>query len=109
MASDNDDLAKALQQNLQIRRELGTELGKADGIQPAKHDPGVVYRLGWVLYWGCLVIAGAWAVFFLWWAWEDAGVIEDIHRSPYLAVLAAAPSVLLYGLGRAIRYVLAAE
>ena len=66
-------------------------------------------RLGWVLYWACLVLAGMWAVFFLWWATVDPGVVEDIRQSPYLAFLVAAPSLLLYGLGRAIRYVLAGD
>jgi hypothetical protein len=45
MSSESDDLEKALQQNLKIRRELGAEVGKADGIQPAKQDRGMVYRL----------------------------------------------------------------
>jgi hypothetical protein len=48
-------------------------------------------------------------IFFLWWAWVEPGVVEDIRQSPYLAVLAAAPSLLLYGFGRATRYVLSAE
>ena len=50
MASDSDDLERALQQNLEIRRVLGAEIGKVDGIQPAKRGGGMVYRLGWVLY-----------------------------------------------------------
>lgn len=69
----------------------------------------MAYRLGWVLYWTCLLAAGAWAAFFSWWAWADPGVVEDIRGSPYLAIVVAAPSLVLYGLGRAFRYVLSGE
>ena len=69
----------------------------------------MAYRLGWVLYWTCLVLAGMWAVFFLWWAVSDPGVVEDIRQSPDSAFVLAAPSLLLYGLGRAFRYVLSGE
>ena len=72
----------------------------------AKQGGGVAYRLGWVLYWACFLCAGAWAAFFLWWAWVDPGVVQDIRQSPINAVLVAAPSLILYGLGRAFRYVL---
>jgi len=109
MTSESDDLEQALQQNLEIRRELGAEIGKVDGIRRSKPDRGIVYRLGWVLYWACLVIAGAWAAFLLWWASVEPGVIQDVRGSSYLAVLMMAPFALLYGLGRAFRYVLSAE
>jgi len=69
----------------------------------------MAYRLGCVLYWACLVLAGISAVFFLWLAVSDAGFEEVIRQSPYLAFVFAAPSLLLYGLGRAFRYVLAGD
>ena len=61
----------------------------------------MTYRLGWVSYWICLVLAGMWAVFFAYcipWSVNLASL-----------VIFAAPSLLLYGLGRAIRYVLAGD
>ena len=109
MTSDSDDLEQALQQNLKIRRELGVEVGKADGIQPAKQDRGMVYRLGWVLYWSCLLLAGAWALVCLWLiVTTGSGTpVGDIKLGQWLRAIG--PSLLLYGLGRAIRYVLSAE
>ena len=109
MTSDSDDLIQELQKNLKLRRELGGEASKLRDAIRANQGGGIAYRLGWVLYWACLVAAGAWMIFFLWWAWVEPGVVEDIRQSPYLAVLAAAPSLLLYGFGRATRYVLSAE
>lgn len=104
MTSDTDDLEQQLRQNLKLRRELGAEVAKA------KQRRGMAYRLGWVLYWGCLVLAGMWAVV--------ATLLAITHPSQqssgldlalvvfFLAVL---PSLLLYGLGRVLRYVLSAE
>ena len=66
MTSDSDDLEQALQQNLEIRRELGAELGKVDGIRPAKQGGGIVYRLGWVLYWTCLALMAVWLCALIW-------------------------------------------
>jgi hypothetical protein len=109
MTSDSDDLIQELRKNLKLRRELGGEASKLRNAMRANQGGGIAYRLGWVLYWACLVGAGAWVAFFLWWAWGNPGVVEDVRRSPYLAILVAAPSLLLYGLGRAARYVLAAE
>jgi hypothetical protein len=106
MTSGNDDLEQELRRNLKLRRELGAEAAKGKAALSAKQGGGIAYRLGWVLYWACLVLAGMWAVFFLWWAISDSGVVEDIRQSPYLAFLVALPSLLLYGLGRAFRYVL---
>jgi hypothetical protein len=106
MASDSDDLEKALQQNLQIRRELGAEVGKVDGIRPAKQDRGMVYRLGWVLYWACLALIGAWVLFFVnvtFWGGEKWGSAYDT------ILMFVLPIIILYGLGRAFRYVLSGE
>jgi hypothetical protein len=108
MTSDSDDLIQELRKNLKLRRELGGEASKLRNAMRAQAG-GVAYRLGWVLYWACLVGAGAWAAFLLWWAWGDPGVVEDVRGASYLAILVAAPSLLLYGLGRAVRYVLSAE
>ena len=106
MTSDNDDLAKALQQNLEIRRELGTELGKADGIRAAKQDRGMVYRLGWVLYWACLAIGVSWVAY--WFILKLKGQLEDFGVEEALLIVAL-PPLIIFGLGRAVRYVLAGE
>jgi hypothetical protein len=106
MTSDSDDLEEALRQNLKLRRELTAEVAKA---KTATQRGGIASRLGWVLYWTCLTMAVAWAALFLWWAWVDPGVVDDIRGSPYLAIVVAAPSLVLSGLGRAFRYVLSAK
>jgi hypothetical protein len=109
MTSGNDDLEQELRRNLKLRRELGAKAAKGKAALSAKQGGGIAYRLGWVLYWACLVVAGMYAAAFLWWASAESGVVEDIRGSPYLVLLIAAPPVLLYGLGRAFRYVLSAE
>jgi hypothetical protein len=111
MASDSDDLEKALQQNLQIRRELGTEIGKVDGIQPAKQDRGMVCRLGWVLYWACLALIGGWLLFLLLLNNFDlAKLLTEMRTDLANALLLLfIPIIILYGLGRAFRYVLSGE
>ena len=106
MTSDSDDLIQELRKNLKLRRELGGEASKLRNAIRANQGGGVAYRLGWVLYWACLVAAGAWIIFFGWWAWVDPGVVEDLRGAPYLVILAGAPSLLLWGFGRAARYVL---
>jgi hypothetical protein len=58
----------------------------------------MAYRLGWVLYWACLVLAGISAVFFLWLGVSDSGFEEVIRQSPYLAFVFAAPSYYSMGL-----------
>jgi hypothetical protein len=109
MTPDSDDLERELRKNLKLRRELGAEAAKGIAALNAKQGGGIAYRLGWVLYWACLVLAGMWAVFFLWLAVSDSGFEEVIRQSPYLAFVFAAPPLLLYGLGRAFRYVLAGD
>ena len=109
MASDNDDLAKALQQNLEIRRELGAEVGKVDGIRPAKQDRGMVYRLGWVLYWACLVLALLPALISVLALLSELG-ISSSREFPSDHILGGALiALVLYGIGRAFRYVLSGE
>jgi hypothetical protein len=51
MTSDSDDLEQQLRQNLKLRAELGAKVAKA------KQGGGFAYRLGWVLYWICLLLA----------------------------------------------------
>ncbi len=105
MTPDSDDLEQALQQNLEIRRELGADIGKVDGIQPAKQGGGIVYRLGWVLYWACLALTGLWIA-----VWVGR-FFTDFAPLPFLlqVLIFWLPALILYGLGRAFRYVLSGE
>jgi len=103
MTSDSDYLEHQLRENLRLRRELAAEVAKA------KEGGGIAYRLGWVLYWICLTFAGGIAILFLLWVISDPSVAEDIRQSPSLLLLIALSCLILYGLGRAFRYVLSAE
>jgi hypothetical protein len=53
---------------------------------------GVAYRLGWVLYWACLA--------------RDGQIRASLWFSIGRLVI---PSLLIYGLGRLIRWVLSGE
>ena len=109
MTPDSDDLEQALQQNLEIRRELGAELGKVDGIRPAKQDRGMVYRLGWVLYWTCLAMAALPAFISVIALLTQLGVYSQ-NEFPSDHILGGALiALVLYGIGRAFRYILSAE
>jgi hypothetical protein len=72
-------------------------LGKAM-TDDAKQGGGIVYRLGWVLYWVCLALIAAWVLFV-------ALFISVTWNAPSILVFGI-PSAALYGLGRAFRYVL---
>jgi Gpi18-like mannosyltransferase len=111
MTPDSDDLEQALQQNLEIRRELGAEIGKVDGIRPAQQGGGMVYRLGWVLYWACLALIVAWFLFLLFLNDFDlAKLLTEMSTDLASALLLLfIPILILYGLGRAFRYVLSGE
>ena len=106
MTLDSDDLEQVLQQNLEIRRELGAEIGKVDGIRALKQERGMVYRLGWVLYWACLAIAVGCVAY--WLILKVRGHIEDFGMEEALTIVAL-PPLIIYGLGRAFRYVLSGE
>jgi len=100
MTSDKDELERALQENLQLRRELGAEAHKASG--------GKAFRLGWVLYWACLILAAAWVVSLsLVTISSPAGPGQILV--PITAAFIFVPAFVLYGLGRAFRYVLSGE
>jgi hypothetical protein len=102
MTLEIDDLGKALQENLKLRRELAANVTKAEAT--SQRGGGIVYRLGWVLYWTCLAIIGLWV------AWMAALVAGGSTPDAWDVVLVGAlPLLLLYGLGRAFRYVLSGE
>jgi membrane protein YqaA with SNARE-associated domain len=61
----------------------------------------MAYRLGWVLYWACLALIPAWVLI----------VPQFVPLSANLAsaLFLFMPVLILYGLGRALRYVLSGE
>jgi hypothetical protein len=110
MTSDSDDLEQALQENLKLRRELAVEVSKAK----AASQRGVAYRWGWVLYWLCVMPAAVLAAVLLTTAIFDALEQEwwrefDLLSASLAFLVIALPSLVLYGLGRAFRYILSGE
>jgi hypothetical protein len=102
MASDKDDLEHELRHNLKLRRKLGVQAGKAEAAISGKQGGGVVYRLGLVLYWTCLVLAVALGLF----VWRFFSMDSE-GALPLIA--GGLIALLFYGLGRAFRYVLSGE
>ena len=68
MTTDSDDLEAALRENLKLRRELATNVAKAEA---AVQRGGMAYRLGWILYWTCLVFAALALLYLGYWLWTD--------------------------------------
>ena len=58
MTSNNGELEHELRENLKLRDQLAREVAKAKG----ESQRGGVYRLGWFLYWACLIVAAVWAL-----------------------------------------------
>ena len=105
MTSDSDDLERALQENLKLRRELAANVTKAEA---ASQRGGIAYRLGWVFYWACLALAGAYALLLL--TLDNFEFIRNFPHDPWgAAAIVLIPPIVLYGLGRAFRYVLSGE
>ena len=104
MASDSDDLEEALRQNLRLRRELAAKVAKAK-------VGGITYRSGWFLYWICLGLIA------LWWVVCFIGITAQgtpltgggISWGILLLFILGGVPLLLYGLGRLLRYVLSGE
>ncbi len=103
MTSDSNDLEEALEENLKLRSQLAAKVAKEEA---ASERGGMAYRLGWVLYWICFALAGGWAAFGLW-AIITSFASDDIGLRQWAMVVG--PSLLLYGLGRAFRYILSEE
>jgi len=69
----------------------------------------MVGRLGRVLYWFCLAVAMGWIVLLIGAALADGEFWAIITHAPDLWVPHVVLTLILYAIGRAIRYVLAAE
>jgi hypothetical protein len=113
-SSDDDDLEHELQENLKLRRELGTEAAKAEGAIDAKQGSRIAYRLGWVLYWICLALAVVWVVVFFLGSGEGSQAIQfllkKLREDPLsFGLFFGLPPLILYGLGRTFRYFLSGK
>ena len=71
----------------------------------------MAYQLGWVLYFSCLAIALGWALFFgfVVAVESEVGLVAAIRKDPMMLAVAGIPALVLYGVGRAFRYVLSKE
>jgi hypothetical protein len=110
MTSDSDDLEKALQENLNLRSELAANVAKAKASQRG----GIAYRFGWVFYFACLVLIVLWllGVVALLATSKDTipEMVGEMMREPLAFLIwVVFPTIALYGLGRAFRYVLSGE
>ena len=111
MTSGSDDLEQELRRNLKLRRELGAEAAKGKAALNAKQRGGVAYRLGWVLYWICLALMAAWLCALIWDTIDPYRFASFWRTLGYRgqgaeALVRFTPFILLYGIGRAFRYVL---
>jgi hypothetical protein len=110
MTSDRDDLEQALQENLKLRSELAANVAKAKASQRG----GIAYRFGWVLYLTCLALIVLWlfGMVALLATSKDTipEMVGELMREPLAFLIwVVFPTVALYGLGRAFRYVLSGE
>jgi hypothetical protein len=112
MPSEPDDLEQALQENLKIRRKLARKTWEV-------RERNAKERVGWALYYTSVALAGLWILFWLWMLYggfsegQSRGVeyaIRLFMQNPLkqLAFMGI-PVLLLYSLGRSIRYALSGE
>jgi hypothetical protein len=74
-------------------------------------EEAMAYQLGWVLYLSCLALALGWALFFgfVVAVESEAGLVAAIRKDPTMIAVVGIPALVLYGVGRALRYVLSNE
>jgi hypothetical protein len=108
MASNRDDLEDELRHNLRLRSKLGAEAAKGEAAISGKQGGGAGYRLGWVLYWTCLALVALWVGLDLFAHW-DSGTIRPSLWYAIDWIRLIIPSLVLFSLGRAFRYVLSGE
>jgi hypothetical protein len=112
MPSEPDDLEKALQENLKIRRKLARKTWDV-------RERNAKDRMGWAFYYTALALAGLWILFWLWILYggfseaQSRGLEHAIRlfmQNPLKQlVFMGIPVLLLYSLGRSIRYALSRE
>jgi hypothetical protein len=87
---------------------LGPRPPSGKAALSAKQGDGIAYRLGRVLYWACLIVAAVWAVGLLVATTNSpAGPSQILVPATFAFIFV--PALMLYGLGRAFRYVLSGE
>jgi len=112
MSSERDDLEQVLQENLKLRRKLGRKTWEV-------RERNAKDRVGWAFYCMSLALAGLWILLWLWMLYngfseaQSRGVEHAIRlfmQNPLkqLAFMGI-PVLLLYSLGRSIRYALSGE
>ena len=111
MSSERDDLEQALQENLKLRGKLGRQTW---GVR----ERNAKDRVGWALHYASLALAGLWILLWLWMLYDGFSeqsrgaehAIKLFMQNP-LGQLAfmGIPVLLLYSLGRSIRYALSGE
>ena len=112
MSSERDDLEQVLQENLKLRRKLGRQTWEV-------RERNAKDRVGYAFYYTSLALAGLWILLWLWMLYggfsdaQSRGVehaISVFMQNP-LGQLAfmGIPVLLLYSLGRAIRFALSGE
>jgi hypothetical protein len=106
MSSQTGELGKELRQNLKLRRELGVKAAKATAAIALEQRSKFAYRLGRFLYWACLVLALTWAGFVASIASDQADLSKHWH---FYLLAFAIPMLLLYGVGRGLRFILSEE
>ena len=112
MTSEPDDLEKALQENLKLRRKLGRQTWEV-------RERNAKDRVGCAFYYTSLALAGVWIFLWLWMLYggfseaQSRGVehATSLFMQNPLRQLAfmGIPVLLLYSLGRSIRYALSGE
>jgi hypothetical protein len=96
----SNELDEALRENLRLRQELAANVVKADAA--TQRDGSAAYRMGWVVHWTCLALALVAALVSV-----AAYTSPDQSNDQFLG--AAVTAFVLYGLGRAFRYVLSGQ
>jgi hypothetical protein len=65
-------------------------------------ENGIAYRLGWALYWFCLMLGALW-VGFAYWYFSDSDAPDRVWGT---LTTGGSGAIFAYGLGRFFRYVL---
>jgi hypothetical protein len=65
-------------------------------------EKGIAYRLGWALYWFCLMLGALW-VGFTYWYFSDSDAPDRVWGT---LTTGGSGAIFAYGLGRFFRYVL---
>jgi hypothetical protein len=112
MSSERDDLEQVLQENLKLRRKLGRQTWEV-------RERNAKDRVGYAFYYTSLALAGLWILLWLWMLYggfseaQSRGVehATRLFMQNPLGQLAfmGIPVLLLYSLGRSIRYALSGE